>query len=169
MKDSITSLKQFLAVGFLAAVLLLIGDRLTKYVAPIYFDDPTVLIPGFLELSFLGNRNFVFYWEFPIWIVFGVISVVMVLLGWQLVQSIKKREYMAALLLIIVFVGAGSNLFDRIVYGYVIDMIRVPSWSVFNLADIYVVGGVLALSFLVWHTDRQERATEVVQHEEEQE
>lgn len=168
MKDSITSLKHFLAVAIPVAALLLLGDRMTKYVSPTYFDDPYVLVPGFLELSFLGNRHFIFYWEFPIWVVFLTISVVIVLLAWQLVKALTKRHYMDALLLVIIFVGAGSNLYDRIIYGYVIDMIRIPFWSVFNLADIYIIGGVFALTFLVWHTDRQESTIDGAYKEEEE-
>jgi signal peptidase II len=167
MKGSISNFKQFLGLALPTTVILLLGDRVTKYVSPTYFDDPYVLVPGFLELSFLGNQNFIFYWQFPIWIVFAVISVVLVLLGWQLVTALQTKDYLSALLLSIVFVGAGSNLYDRIAYGYVIDFVRVPFWSVFNLADIYIIGGVLALVFLVWHNERQERVAGVTRDEKE--
>ena len=38
--------------------------------------------------------------------------------------------------------GALGNLVDRIVRGYVVDVIHVKGWPVFNVADIAVVVGV---------------------------
>lgn len=156
MKDGIHSAKHFFAVAIPTAFVLLLGDRITKMVAPEFFNEPYVLVPGFLELSFLGNRNFIFYWEVPIWIILLVISVVMVMLGWQFVKVFQAKQYMSALLLTIVFVGALSNVYDRIFLGYVIDFVRVPFWSVFNFADVYIVGGIFALVFFMWQTDKHE-------------
>ena len=35
-----------------------------------------------------------------------------------------------------------SNVIDRFRWGYVVDFIDIPLFSVFNLADSLVVGGV---------------------------
>lgn len=44
--------------------------------------------------------------------------------------------------------GAGGNLIDRAREGAVTDFIDVPLWPSFNLADVAIVAGVVAL-FLV--------------------
>jgi len=41
--------------------------------------------------------------------------------------------------------GAFSNLYDRLVYGYVIDYIDLKIWPVFNLADSTITVGVVVL------------------------
>ena len=41
--------------------------------------------------------------------------------------------------------GALGNLIDRLAYGFVIDFIDLTIWPVFNLADIYIVSGIILL------------------------
>jgi signal peptidase II len=41
--------------------------------------------------------------------------------------------------------GAFGNLVDRIHQGYVTDFIHVPHWPAFNVADMCITGGVVAL------------------------
>jgi signal peptidase II len=41
--------------------------------------------------------------------------------------------------------GALGNLIDRIHQGYVTDFIHVPHWPAFNVADMCITGGVVAL------------------------
>ena len=45
----------------------------------------------------------------------------------------------------LVFAGLIGNLLDRLVYGYVIDYIKILTWPAFNLADIFLVTGVIIL------------------------
>lgn len=41
--------------------------------------------------------------------------------------------------------GALGNLVDRIHQGYVTDFIHLPHWPAFNVADMCITGGVVAL------------------------
>jgi signal peptidase II len=41
--------------------------------------------------------------------------------------------------------GALGNLVDRIHQGYVTDFIHLPHWPAFNIADMCITGGVVAL------------------------
>jgi len=41
--------------------------------------------------------------------------------------------------------GAVGNIFDRVRDGAVTDFIKLPSWPAFNVADIAITFGVLAL------------------------
>jgi signal peptidase II len=45
--------------------------------------------------------------------------------------------------------GALGNLFDRIRDGAVTDFIKIPLWPAFNLADVSITVGVLALIYLM--------------------
>ena len=50
--------------------------------------------------------------------------------------------------------GSTSNLFDRIVHGYVTDFIDFGFWPSFNLADSFIVLGVAVLIFFLIAPDR---------------
>jgi signal peptidase II len=45
--------------------------------------------------------------------------------------------------------GAIGNLIDRAVNGSVIDFIKLPAWPAFNVADISITFGVLALLWVL--------------------
>ncbi len=57
------------------------------------------------------------------------------------------------LALALIMGGAVGNLFDRLVYGYVIDFIDIKVWPVFNLADSAVVVGAAVLILVLWHQE----------------
>lgn len=50
--------------------------------------------------------------------------------------------------LIIVIAVAFSNILDRILYSGVIDYIKIPFIPRFNLADIFIVGGLIVYAIL---------------------
>jgi signal peptidase II len=45
--------------------------------------------------------------------------------------------------------GAIGNLIDRISMGSVIDFIKLPHWPAFNIADMSITFGVLALLWVL--------------------
>jgi signal peptidase II len=45
--------------------------------------------------------------------------------------------------------GAAGNIVDRVRDGAVTDFIKLPSWPAFNVADIAITAGVLALLYVV--------------------
>jgi signal peptidase II len=45
--------------------------------------------------------------------------------------------------------GAAGNLIDRIDSGSVIDFIKLPAWPAFNVADMSITFGVLALLWVL--------------------
>ena len=50
-----------------------------------------------------------------------------------------------AVCLFAIIMGAASNLFDRLKYGYVIDYLDLKYFTVFNLADAMIIFGVAIL------------------------
>ena len=45
--------------------------------------------------------------------------------------------------------GALGNLIDRLAHGAVIDFIKLPHWPAFNVADMSITFGVVALVFVL--------------------
>lgn len=49
----------------------------------------------------------------------------------------------------LILAGAISNLMDRFARGYIMDYWTIAIWSSFNLADIYILSGVILYYWLV--------------------
>jgi signal peptidase II len=45
--------------------------------------------------------------------------------------------------------GAIGNLIDRVAHGAVTDFIKLPAWPAFNVADMSITFGVLALLWVL--------------------
>jgi signal peptidase II len=53
--------------------------------------------------------------------------------------------------------GSVSNLLDRVRLGYVTDFLDFRYWPAFNLADSFIVVGVLVLLGVLLHAEREPR------------
>jgi signal peptidase II len=53
--------------------------------------------------------------------------------------------------------GAVGNLIDRVTTGSVIDFIKLPAWPAFNVADMSITFGVLALLWVLEGPPKDER------------
>lgn len=60
-----------------------------------------------------------------------------------------KNKYDRLVPLLLIILGASSNLFDRLKYGYVIDYFDLKYFTVFNLADAMIVVGVILLIIIL--------------------
>ena len=139
----------------IVAVIALIIDQAVKYwtTANIVLNTgEKPLIPGFIHLTNIQNTGAAFSilegarWFFVILCLIFVALIVYVLLT-DIISAPAARW--AA---VIVMAGAVGNCIDRLICGYVVDMLEFEgfmSWfPVFNVADIYItVGGVLFIIF----------------------
>lgn len=66
----------------------------------------------------------------------------------------RGAEGPAAIGWLLVLAGAAGNLYDRVIYGYVIDMIDLRVWPVFNIADTAISVGVV---LVLWSAVRPSR------------
>ena len=78
-------------------------------------------------------------------IVFAVVALA-ALGAFFIVHSRRPFAWLAIGLLV---GGAGGNLIDRARDGAVTDFIDLPLWPAFNLADVAIVVGVIALFFVL--------------------
>ena len=74
-----------------------------------------------------------------------------------------SNRVLTAISLGLIVGGALSNVVDRLLYGAVADffLFHIGSWEwyVFNLADVWIVAGVVG-TLLAWATERRQNATE---------
>jgi len=129
---------------FLLAVFLLTIDRFLKILALNQIQEYS-LIADILKFNFAKNYFIAFSLPLSGGILIAIIiAIIMFLLGYS-IKLAKKREFIQVALLTNVLFGAISNLFDRLQYGYVIDYIDLKYFTVFNVADMMIVGGVCLL------------------------
>ena len=62
-----------------------------------------------------------------------------------LIRSWAAGNKLKIFSLLLILLGAFSNLMDRINIGGVIDFIDLRIWPVFNLADMMIVAGIAFL------------------------
>jgi signal peptidase II len=155
-------------VGFATAAAGLLLDQAHKLwmLGPYAIEEKgRVAITPFFDLVMVWNRG-VSYGLLAqegdlgrfVLIAFGIAGAL--LFGWWLAGT---QRLLPALSLGLVIGGALSNVIDRLVHGAVADFFLFHigdfEWYVFNVADIWIVAGVIGL-VLSWATERREIATE---------
>lgn len=125
----------------LGAVVFVI-DRLTKNYFVTQPDVYQDIIPGWLWFQLhLNERMALSLPLFPL-LYYALTLLVCGALVVQLVRSIHRSRMVEYSLIIFIIVGAISNLYDRLIYGGVIDFITIKLGSVFNIADIAIVSAI---------------------------
>lgn len=109
------------------------------------------MIPGILNARYTENTGMAFSMFSGQSLALTALTIVLILalVSWLLAKPDESRLFRAAIWLI---VGGGlGNIYDRLVYGYVIDFIEPAfvRFAVFNVADVCICAGaglaVLAL------------------------
>ena len=148
----------YVIFGLLGAALLG-ADQWVKawVVGHLQMGETTSLFPGFLELmrvhnygaawsSFAGQK----------WLLLGVTGVILAAVLWVLARRIVRHPLGLSAAMLVLGGGIG-NMIDRICRGYVVDMfdLEFMSYPIFNLADCFVVVGViLGAVYYLWFYDK---------------
>jgi len=141
----------------IAAILLALDLWLKSWAATNLMDQPNRdLIPGFLGLTYTRNTGAAFGllagFEWSRW-VFTVVKIVLMggLLWFYGRLPVEKRFWLIRIPIILIFAGGIGNLFDRILFGYVRDMLAFLffNFPIFNLADVYVTVGAFLSAFVL--------------------
>lgn len=130
--------------ALISAVFLVITDRFLKSLAQIYWQENPQEISSFLHLGFFKNQFIAFSLDTIINPLFIILPILIALLTYFF-YTLKNQHLYKATGLMFILAGAMSNLYDRLLYGYVIDYIDLRYFTVFNLADMMICGGVMYL------------------------
>jgi len=128
-----------------SAVCFVILDRFLKALA-ITLGQEKVLIKNWLDFSLIKNNNAAFSLTLGFDIVWLAIIITLLAIIW-LGFSLKKKEYLISLALAMLILGSLSNIYDRIIYGAVIDYFSFANLNIFNLADVLIVVGAIILLY----------------------
>lgn len=137
-------LKREVALISIWAVVLILADQLTKWLAATRLQTPLQLAP-YISLEYAENTGVAFSLPVPAVV---LIPLSLLLLGVIIVYGLKHLNLGSPLgiaIMSLIIGGAAGNLIDRISRGYVIDFIKVGWWPSFNLADSFLTIGIFLL------------------------
>ena len=146
-----TAARPRLGLFWLTVIPALIVDRVTKELSPGIPPEGIPLIPGVLGLRYTENRGIAFSLLSGHPRLVGLLSLALILAGFVWLR--KKRFAPFPLFgLALMAGGAAGNMLDRLIRGFVPDMIETlfVSFPVFNVADACLTVGcaVLMISLL---------------------
>jgi len=141
--------KKKMVFSLIAAVFFIFLDRFFKILAlKAYSDKEVSLVGNLLKFTLEKNYNIAFSLPFSGLLLIILTAIIIIGLIYFSLILYKKQEYRYIPYLTFILFGAMSNLFDRVKYGYVIDYIDLKYFTVFNVADMMIVGGVIFLFLL---------------------
>jgi signal peptidase II len=145
------------AGGVLAAVLVV--DQLTKALVRggVRVGDEDPVLP-FLTIVHVRNRGVAFGFLSDAG---GVLVVVTLLALVALLVFFARSPHLPGLWVPtgLLLGGALGNLADRARAGEVTDFLKLPAWPAFNIADVAIVLGVLALIYVLEGPKQKRPAT----------
>jgi len=152
-------------------------DRLVKLwaerVLPLQDGNTIALIKDVFHLTYVQNRGAAFGMMQNQFVLFYIITAALVLYAVWTLFIRKPAGKGFGLSLALLTGGALGNFYDRIAYGYVIDLFdfRLINFAVFNVADMAICVGVglIALFYILYdmRITREKKAQETAQKEAE--
>ena len=133
-------------------VALLVGfDQIVKvWVLNNVKDNPIVIIKNILSFTYCENKGVAFSFgngHVPVFVVVNMLMICGLVFCFE--KNRKDFNGLAKVFFIMTIAGGISNVIDRIFRGFVIDFIDVNelfNFAIFNVADIFIVCGVIGLA-----------------------
>lgn len=160
MKSGAETPRLFLAVALAVVVLDFLTKRLAvSLLLPV---PPVEVIGEWVRLRLVYNQGAAFglhLGPFQRWI-FLAIALAAVILLWRLVRSSDPRDTLRQVSAGLVAGGAAGNLIDRIrgtqgVVDFIDIGVGATRWPTFNVADMGVSCGAIALAVSLWLEDAE--------------
>lgn len=127
------------------SLLAVIADEIIKFFALRTFPEETKIKNEWVELAVHRNTGIAF--DLPLWLPLIIVLSIIVLI-WLTALAFRKQKTSpwTTAAVIIIALGALGNLFDRILFGFVVDYVIIPATgSAFNLSDIVIIAGLILL------------------------
>lgn len=140
-----------LLYSLILVLVLIIVDQTSK----IWFmieEQTRIIIPNILEFQRVKNTGGAFGVGQNNTATFVITNIVVLGLIIRFIWLQKERmEKKMLTALSVILAGGIGNLIDRLIRGFVVDFIRIfpeTNFPVFNMADIFIVLGWIALAFI---------------------
>ena len=130
-------------------------DQLTKLLvrSNLALGESIPVLGDFVRFLYVRNTGTAFsMFENNKLITLGLTTILVVVCLLFLVYEYKKGHILSACCAALIVGGGIGNLIDRVVLGYVTDMISVGNFAIFNVADMGVTCGCVLLLLCVLFT-----------------
>lgn len=137
-------------------LMFLLVDIVSKIIINEYFilEKSIKLINNFLYITYVRNTG-------AAWSIFSSRTVLVLLISSFIIIGIilyiyknRPKNKVEKIAYSMILGGAIGNFINRIIYGYVIDFIDIKifgyNYPIFNLADTFIVIGVILLVVYTW-------------------
>ena len=134
---------------FLTVIVWFLLDFTTKWWVKSESFQPQVFIENIFEFTSSTNTGIAFGIQLNQSFQIVASLLLIIILTWAALHSAKpghKKWFLNQLLFGIIIGGAIGNLVDRIIQGYVVDFIVLGPIPTFNVADIGITIGLIALA-----------------------
>lgn len=137
-------------------IVLVLLDIISKLLIKNYLElyQSIKVINNFLNITYVRNTGAA--WSLFNDMSFMVLGISMIIILGIILYIYKHRPYNIneKISYSLILGGAIGNFIDRVLYGYVVDFIDIKIFSydypIFNLADVFIVLGVIILMIDIW-------------------
>ena len=153
------------------AALALIADQISKYIVTtnlhLYQEwSPIPALEWLFSITYITNTGAAFGIFPQASTIFTIIPVVVAVVIFIYSRQLPSNQWLLRFSLGLQLGGALGNLIDRLIRGYVVDMLYFKFWPVFNVADSCIFVGVVLMSFyLLRENPFEEKATQEIASE----
>jgi signal peptidase II len=151
-------------------VVAYVVDVVTKIIAVATLRDRSSVevVPGVLNFTYTTNAGAAFGLATGLTIVLSLVALVVVIVVIRMAARLRDPIWAVALGLLLA--GALGNLTDRVfrepgvLRGHVVDFVELPSWPIFNVADVCITSAAVLVVVQslrgIGPEGRRERVTE---------
>ncbi len=142
--------------------LLFFVDQLSKFFTVNYLEkyESISVIPGLLDFTHVHNTGGPWSMFDSAPYIFIIMTVIILSAGIWYFKKNPPKHSLEKLSVCLIAGGALGNFADRIIRGYVVDMIDVNlfDYPVFNVADCFIVIGAILLCVYILFLDKESEA-----------
>ena len=145
--------------------ILVLLDQISKYIVDKnFFEGDTIgVMTDFFHFTYVKNRGIAFgLFQGKLDIISIATVIAIVAIAYYLYRDKNKMSLLEKAGFTFVLAGALGNMIDRILRGFVIDMLDFRGiWSfVFNLADVWINIGVILILVDYFFTEKKKKIEE---------
>ena len=133
-----------IAIIIMVAIFFIVDRYLKNLALSQTIESKTALINNIFFFNFTPNYYMAFSLPFGgrlLTLLTGLIIITIFIFLIYLIKKSKSKLVIIGVLLILI--GAVSNIYDRLIFGYVIDYLYLINFTVFNIADIFISAGAI--------------------------
>lgn len=126
--------------------LIIAADQFTKVLVRnnIALNERIPIIGDWMNITYIRNEGAAFsMFSGNVLVTVVLTCALLIVCAVFIVHEIKANDKVMAVCLTCVLGGGLSNMFDRLYFGYVTDMISCGSFAIFNVADMFVTCGCI--------------------------